>query len=102
MSRLGGLIALSLVLTVQPSAPQEGGTPRNFVLLFDVLNYTRDAGDAVTFFFTQVLAPDDQLMIYTPARLTLFQGHPGQAQEGIERGHEGKAAGRYGGLQLEL
>jgi hypothetical protein len=72
MSRLGGLIALSLVLTVQPSAPQEGGTPRNFVLLFDVLNYTRDAGDAVTFFFTQVLAPDDQLMIYTPARVYGF------------------------------
>jgi hypothetical protein len=68
MSRLGGLMAISFVLTVQASAPQEVGMPRNFVLLFDILNYTRDVGDAVTFFYTQVLAPDDQLVIYTPAR----------------------------------
>jgi hypothetical protein len=68
MSRLGGLMALSLVLTAQASAPQEGGMPRNFVLLFDILNYTREMGDALTFFYTQVLAPDDQLIIYTSAR----------------------------------
>lgn len=71
-SRLGGLMALSFVLTVQASAPQEGGMPRNFVLLFDILNYTRDVGDAVTFFYTQVLAPGDQLIIYTPARVYGF------------------------------
>ena len=68
MSRLSGLIALFLVLTVQPSAPQEKRTPRNFVLLFEILNYTREVGDAVTFFYTQALAPEDQLIIYTPAR----------------------------------
>jgi len=67
-SRLGGLILLSLVLTAHPSVPQEGSMPRNFVVLFDILNYTRDVGDAVTFFYAQVLAPDDQLIIYTPAR----------------------------------
>jgi hypothetical protein len=72
MSRLGGLIALSLVLTTQASVPQEGSLPRNFVLLFDILNYTRDVGDAVTFFYTQVLAPGDQLVIYTPARVYGF------------------------------
>ncbi len=72
MSRLGGLIVLLFILTVNPCAPQEGGTPRNFVLLFDILNYTRDVGDAVTFFYTQVLAPGDQLVIYTPARVYGF------------------------------
>ena len=68
MSRLSGLIALSLVLAAQPSAPRAGSMPRNFVILFDILNYTREVGDAVTFFYTQLLAPDDQLIIYTPAR----------------------------------
>jgi len=64
----GGWIVLSLVLTAQASAPQEGSLPRNFVLLFDILNYTREMGDAVTYFYNQVLAPNDQLIIYTPAR----------------------------------
>jgi hypothetical protein len=68
MSRLGGLIVLSLVLTAQVGGSQEGSRPRNFVLLFDILNYTREMGDAVTYFFDQVLAPNDQLIIYTPAR----------------------------------
>jgi len=68
MSRLGGLILLSLILTAQVGGPQEGSMPRNFVLLFDILNYTREMGDAVTFFYNQVLAPNDQLIIYTPAR----------------------------------
>jgi hypothetical protein len=67
-SWLGGLIALSLVLTTQFGSPQEGSMPRNFVLIFDILNYTREMGDAVTYFFNQVLAPNDQLIIYTPAR----------------------------------
>lgn len=68
MSWLGGLITLSLVLTAQGVGPQAGSMPRNFVLLFDILNYTREMGDAVTYFFNQVLAPNDQLIIYTPAR----------------------------------
>ncbi|MCX6575240.1 MAG: hypothetical protein NTV82_02475 [Candidatus Aminicenantes bacterium] len=67
-SRLGGLIVLSLVLTAQGGGPQAGSMPRNFVLIFDILNYTREMGDAVTYIFNQVLGPNDQLIIYTPAR----------------------------------
>ena len=66
--RLIGFLALSLVLAGQAGVSQEVVPPRNFVLLFDVLNYNRDVGDALTFFYTQVLAPADQLIIYTPAR----------------------------------
>jgi len=63
-----GCLALSAVLAGQAGVSQEVAPPRNFVLLFDVLNYNRDVGDALTFFYTQVLAPADQLIIYTPAR----------------------------------
>ena len=66
--RLIGLLALSLVLAGQAAVPQEETPPRNFVLLFDILSYNREAGDALTFFYTRVLAPADQLIIYTPAR----------------------------------
>lgn len=65
---LAGLIIFSLVLMVEGSGPKEGDMPRNFVLFFEVLDYTRELGDAVTFFFNQVLEPDDQLIIYSPAR----------------------------------
>ncbi len=72
ISRLSGLIVLSLVLTMSPGIPRQGGGPRNFVLLFDILTYTREIGDAVTFFYTRVLAPDDQLIIYSPAHAYSF------------------------------
>jgi hypothetical protein len=69
---LAGLLTLSLIMTANGSGPKEADTPKNYVLFFEVLNYTRELGDAVTFFFDQVLAPDDQLIIYTPARVYGF------------------------------
>jgi hypothetical protein len=69
---LAGLLTLSLIMTANGSGPKEADTPKNYVLFFEVLNYTRELGDAVTFFFDQVLAPDDQLIIYTPARVYSF------------------------------
>jgi hypothetical protein len=66
--RLIGSLALSIALAGQAGVPQEASPPRNFVLLFDILNYNRDVGDALTYLYTRVLAPDDQLIIYTPAR----------------------------------
>jgi len=70
--RLFGFLALGIVLTGQAGVLRSEDAPRNFLLLFDILNYTRDVGDALTFFYTRVLAPPDQLMIYTPARVYGF------------------------------
>jgi len=50
------LIALSLVLTAQSSVPQEQGGPQNFVLLFDILNFAKEMGDAVTFFYAPLFS----------------------------------------------
>lgn len=69
---LAGLMTFSLVMMANGSGPKEADVPKNYVLFFEVLNYTRELGDAVTFFFDQVLAPDDQLIIYTPARVYGF------------------------------
>lgn len=69
---LAGLMTFPLVMMANGSGPKEADMPKNYVLFFEVLNYTRELGDAVTFFFDQVLAPDDQLIIYTPARVYGF------------------------------
>ena len=61
-------LTFSLILIANGQTPKEPAAPKNYVLFFEVLNYTRELGDAVTFFFDQVLGPDDQLIIYTPAR----------------------------------
>ena len=63
-----GLIIFSLVLMAGGSNPGEGNISRNFVLLFEVLDYSREIGDAIAFFFNQVLESNDQLIIYSPAR----------------------------------
>lgn len=69
---LAGLIIFSLVLMAGGNNPKEGDISRNFVLLFEVLDYSREIGDAVAFFFNQVLEPNDQLIIYSPARVYGF------------------------------
>ncbi|MGB8953459.1 MAG: hypothetical protein WCC06_12435 [Candidatus Aminicenantales bacterium] len=65
---LAGLIIFSLVMMAEGSGPKAAGQPRNFVLFFETVDYTRELGDAVTFFFNEVLEPNDQLIIYSPAR----------------------------------
>jgi hypothetical protein len=72
MLGLGSLIFLSLLIGAQGSGPQGETRTRNFVLLFETLDYTREMGDALSFFFYKVLAPGDQLIIYTPARVYGF------------------------------
>jgi hypothetical protein len=59
-------------MIAEGSGPKEGDVPRNFVLFFEVLDYTRELGDAVTYFFNEVLQPGDQLIVYTPARVYGF------------------------------
>jgi hypothetical protein len=72
MLALGSLIFLSLLIGAQASTPRGESQPRNFVLFFEILDYTKEMGDAVSFFFTRVLEPGDQLIIYTPARVYGF------------------------------
>lgn len=68
------LIAVSLLLSA--SAPGAGSRQedrtRNFVLFFEILDYTKAVGDAVSFFLDGVQRPGDQLIVYTPARAYSF------------------------------
>ncbi|MCJ7612796.1 MAG: hypothetical protein MUP19_11085, partial [Candidatus Aminicenantes bacterium] len=61
-------IFLFLIIGAQASTPLGESRPRNFVLFFEILDYTKEMGDAVSLFFTRVLEPGDQLIIYTPVR----------------------------------
>ena len=65
-------IFLVLIIGAQAKTPLGESRPRNFVLFFEILDYTKEMGDAVSFFFTRVLEPGDQLIIYTPARVYGF------------------------------
>ncbi|HEX9902490.1 MAG TPA: hypothetical protein VGB72_06475 [Acidobacteriota bacterium] len=65
-------IFLSLVIGAQGSGLRGESQQRNFVLFFEILDYTKEMGDAVSFFITRVLEPGDQLIIYTPARVYGF------------------------------
>jgi len=69
---LTGWILLSLIIGAQASTPLGESQPRNFVLFFEILDYTKEMGDAVSFFLTRVLDPGDQLILYTPARVYGF------------------------------
>jgi hypothetical protein len=68
MLGLAGLLIFCLALTAEGNAPKEEVASRNFVLLFEILDYSRELGDSLAFFFNEVLQPGDQLIIYTPAR----------------------------------
>jgi hypothetical protein len=69
---LGILIFLFFIIGVRGSGAQGETRTRNFVLFFETLDYTREIGDALSFFFYKVMAPGDQLIIYTPARVYGF------------------------------
>lgn len=45
---------------------------RNFVLIFEILDYNNDIGNAVRYFFQNVIRPGDQLIVYTPAKVYGF------------------------------
>ena len=68
---LSGLL-LCLVVGAQANAPQPESQRHNYILFFEILDYTREMGDAVSFFLTQVLEPGDQLIIYSPVRVYGF------------------------------
>lgn len=76
----GWILGLSLILSVVGATPElkaeregrEEDAPRNFVLVFEVVEYHTDLRDAIRYFFENVLRPGDQLIIYTPARVYGF------------------------------
>lgn len=70
------ILTLAVAVLLAVSAPGGAVKPdrpaRNFVLFFEILDYSRAVGDAVSFFLSRVLEPGDQLIIYTPARVYSF------------------------------
>ncbi len=46
--------------------------PRNFVVRFDILNYSGTVDDSVRSIFSDLLRPGDQLIVYSPSRVYGF------------------------------
>ncbi|MGB7294295.1 MAG: hypothetical protein WBC70_01780 [Candidatus Aminicenantales bacterium] len=66
------VIAYVLFAWARAGATPSESRPRNFVLFFEVLEYSKELGDAVSFFLGRILDPGDQLVFYTPTRAYSF------------------------------
>ena len=66
-------LAMLIVLACMGSGVlQAAESQRNFVVFFEFLDNSSGAEDALTYIFNDMLGPDDQLIIYSPARLYSF------------------------------
>ncbi len=93
MALVSGLL-LSLLIGAQAGALPAESQTRNFILFFEILDYTKEMGDAVSFFLTQVLEPGDQLIIYTPVRVYGFSRTTlAQPRRDLVRGVQDKLRG---------
>jgi hypothetical protein len=63
------ITGLSVNLAAHPAAPK---TPRNYMLVFEVTDYSSQLKEAVSHFFDNVFQPGDQLILVTPAKLVGF------------------------------
>lgn len=57
----------------QGVAPRRPENRRNYVLYFDMKEYLPKVGEAVDYFFGQVLSPDDTLFVVTPVKTYRFR-----------------------------
>ncbi len=69
------ILAVTAGLFGQANPP----TQRNYMLVFNVIDYTAQMKEAVTHFFNNVLQPGDQLIVVTPAKFLGFSPQKLQA-----------------------
>jgi len=66
------VISVSVMLNPSPTTfSQEKtavSTHRNFLLVFDITDYSSQVEEAVTIFFNKVIQPDDQIVILSPLK----------------------------------
>jgi hypothetical protein len=66
------LATLIVLASMGPGVLQAADRQRNYVVFFEFLDNSSGAEDALTYIFNDMLGPDDQLIIYSPARLYSF------------------------------
>lgn len=68
-------ILITIIFTMLTACLFAGETPkknRNYILVFDVIEYSAQVKEAVNYFFNKLLLPGDQLIIVTPSRYIGF------------------------------
>jgi hypothetical protein len=65
------MLIVFLFTLIRFPAPAADGQ-RNFIVVFEIRNYTGDLGDAVKYIFSDLLRSGDQLIVYTPAKVYGF------------------------------
>lgn len=66
------LTVIILIITIGLYAQENQKIQRNYMLVFDVKEYSAQMKDALTSFFKEVLQPGDQLIVVTPSRFIGF------------------------------
>lgn len=66
------LTIIILAITIGLYAQENQKVQRNYMLVFDIKEYSAQLKDALTSFFKEVLQPGDQLIVVTPARFIGF------------------------------
>ncbi len=66
------MAAVIFIAAVGLMAQGNQQTQRNYMLVFDVIDYTAQMKEAVTHFFNNVLQPGDQLIVVTPSKFIGF------------------------------
>jgi hypothetical protein len=66
------LAVIILTITMGLYAQQDQKIQRNYMLVFDIKEYSAQVKDAMTSFFKEVLRPGDQLIVVTPTRFIGF------------------------------
>lgn len=66
------LAAMIVLVSMGSGVLQAADSQRNYVVFLEFLDNSSGAEDAIGYVFNDMLGPDDQLIIYTPARLYSF------------------------------
>jgi VWFA-related protein len=68
--------------TIAPGSTAIPGTPqapqrRNFILIFNIFNFTDQIGEAIDYFFKEIYKPEDRIMVLVEDRILDVQSGPG-------------------------
>jgi hypothetical protein len=66
------VIATLAITLIQPVASHAAQKQRNYMLVFDALDFTNQVKDTINFFFNKILQKGDLLVVFTPARVKVY------------------------------
>ena len=67
-----GLILVWVVICWSPALWSSDNSGRNFLLIFDVYEFTSEIGKTIDYFFNKIIKPNDELILLSPKEFYVF------------------------------